>query len=288
MSILISILIILAVLFCIYLFLIHPNTPKMEVIDAFKKKKYFAHRGLYDNAGDAPENSLKAFQKAVDHGYGMEMDVQLSKDGIPVVFHDFVLSRVARNADNEPVPGKVCDYTLAQLQSFHLMDSTEKIPTFAQFLELLHGQQPVIVELKIENSDKQLAVCPKADDLLSRYQGLYCIESFNPRGVKWYKEHRPEVMRGQLSSMFTKTNEDRKKYWFIYLLAQNLMMNFLTAPDFIAYDALYWQNASRRICHKLFGNTAVAWTIRSQQQLEERRKDFDIFIFEHFEADQTK
>ena len=58
---------ILLILFCLYLFFIHPGLRKMEVIDAFKKQKYFAHRGLYDNDSDHPENSLKAFQNAVDH-----------------------------------------------------------------------------------------------------------------------------------------------------------------------------------------------------------------------------
>lgn len=283
-----KILLILVILFCLYLFLIHPGSRKMEVIDAFKKKKYFAHRGLYDNDSDHPENSLPAFQNAIDHGYGMEMDVQLTKDGVPVVFHDFKLARVARDEKDEPVQGKVYDYTFEQLQHFHLLNSTEKIPTFQAFLDLLHGQEPVIVELKIENSDKELAVCPKADALLSQYQGLYCVESFNPNGVKWYKDHRPEIMRGQLSSMFTKTNEDASKYWLVYFIAQNLLENFLTAPDFIAYDAVYWKNASRSLCRRLFHNTAVAWTIRSQQQLDDRQQDYDIFIFEHFAADKTK
>jgi glycerophosphoryl diester phosphodiesterase len=214
----------------------------------------------------------------------MEMDVQLTKDGVPVVFHDFKLARVARDENNQPVDGKVYDYTLEQLQHFHLLNSNERIPTFEAFLDLLHGQEPVIVELKIENSDKELAVCPKADALLSRYNGPYCIESFNPRGVKWYKDHRPEIMRGQLSSMFTKTNADAKKYWFLYFISEYLMLNFITRPDFIAYDAVYWHNLSRRLCHDLYKNTAVAWTIRSQEQLNERNKDYDVFIFEHFTA----
>lgn len=279
---------IIVVLICIYLFFIHPTMRKIEMSEVFKKKKYFAHRGLYDNEGDAPENSLRAFEKAIAHGYGMEMDVQLSKDGIPVVFHDFVLGRVARNEKGEPVPGKVYDYTLEELETFHLMNSDQKIPTFQQFLTLLNGQEPVIVELKIENSDNKLEVCPKADALLREYRGPYCIESFNPKGVKWYKDHRSEIMRGQLSSMFTKTNQDRKKYWLIYFISQNLLVNFLTLPDFIAYDAVYWKNISRRLCHRLFGNTAVAWTIRSQQQLDSLSNEYDIFIFEHFQADQSK
>lgn len=276
------ILLIVLILIVLWLLAIQPGNRMNEKIVLLKKQKLYAHRGLYDNTSDHPENSLKAFQNAIDHGFGIEMDVQLSKDGIPVVFHDFKLGRVARDANNQPVSGKVCDYTLSELKSFHLMNSDAKIPTFEEFLSLVRGQVPIIVELKIENADTTLEVCPKADALLQKYKGLYCIESFNPRGVLWYKKNRPDVIRGQLSSMFNKTNEDRKKWWFIYFLTENLMFDFLTKPDFIAYDALFYKNLSRRICRYAYHNTAVAWTIRSQKQLNEREKDYDIFIFEGF------
>lgn len=276
------IILILLVLIVLYLLAIHPGTRQDPKIDALKKQKLYAHRGLFDNESDHPENSMKAFQNAIDHHYGIEMDVQLTKDGIPVVFHDFSLKRVARDKDNNPVRGKVIDYTFDELQNFHLMNSEEKIPTFQSFLDLVHGQVPVIVELKIENSDKELAVCPKADALLRKYNGLYCIESFNPRGVLWYKKNRPVVIRGQLSSMFNRTNKDRNKWWFIYFLTENLMFNFLTKPDFIAYDAKFYNNLSRKICRYMYHNTAVAWTIRSPEQLTDRDRDYDIFIFEQF------
>lgn len=277
-----AVFLILLILIVLWLLAIKPGTRKNKTIDALKKQKLYAHRGLYDNNTDHPENSLKAFQNAVDHHFGIEMDVQLTKDGIPVVFHDFSLKRVTRDEDGKPVEGKVCDYTLAQLRTFHLCQSQEKIPTFQEFLDLVQGQVPVIVELKIENADKELAVCPKADKLLSEYKGLYCIESFNPRGIRWYKQNRPDVIRGQLSSMFNKTNADRKKWWFIYFLSENLMFNFLTKPDFIAYDAVYYQNMARRICRYSFHNMAVAWTIRSEKQLKDRWQDYDLFIFEGF------
>lgn len=282
MEIMLVIFVIIAAVLVIDLILIRPGNRQSESMEALKKQKYYAHRGLYDNESDHPENSLKAFQNAIDHGFGIEMDVQLSKDGVPVVFHDFQLARTARDSSGKPVQGKVSAYTLAELKSFHLMNSTETIPTFAEFLELVSGQVPLIVELKIENSDTKLAVCPAADAMLSEYQGLYCVESFNPRGVKWYRKHHPEVIRGQLSSMFNRTNEDRRKWWLIYFLTENLMFNFLTKPDFIAYDCRFWKNLPRRICRYLFHNTSVAWTIQSQKELDERQKDFDIFIFEHF------
>lgn len=276
------IILVLLVLIVLYLLAIKPGNRKNPEIDALRKQKLYAHRGLFDNESDHPENSMKAFQNAIDHHYGIEMDVQLSKDGIPVVFHDFRLKRVARDPDNQPVRGKVIDYTFEELQSFHLLNSEEKIPAFADFLNLVHGQVPLIVELKIENSDKKPVVCPKADALLQKYNGLYCIESFNPRGILWYKKNRPEVIRGQLSSSFNRTNKDRKKWWFIYFFTGNLMFNFLTKPDFIAYNALFYNNLSRKICRYVYHNTAVAWTIRSQEQLNERERDYDLFIFEKF------
>ena len=69
--------------------------------------RFFAHRGLYDNNSEAPENSMAAFRRAVEHGYGIELDVQLSKDGVPVIFHDFDLARACG------VSGLVRDYTFA-------------------------------------------------------------------------------------------------------------------------------------------------------------------------------
>lgn len=275
-------LLIILILIVLWLYAIRPGQRMNRQILDLKKQKLYAHRGLYDNASDHPENSLRAFQNAVDHGFGIEMDVQLSRDGVPVVFHDFQLKRAARDKDGRPVQGMVSDYTLAELQEFHLFESSEKIPTFQDFLNLVDGKVPVIVELKIENADKDLKVCPKADELLQNYPGLYCIESFNPRGVLWYKKNRPEIIRGQLSSMFNRTNADRRKWWLVYFLTENLMFNFLTRPDFIAYDALFWKNPSRCICRYAWRNTAVAWTIRSDEQLQARMKDYDIFIFEGF------
>ncbi len=279
-----AIVVLILVLFFVYLYLIRPGSRKSDVIDALKNQRLYAHRGLYDNDSDHPENSLGAFELAIMNGYGIEMDVQLSRDGIPVVFHDFQLGRVARDKYGKPVTGKVSDYTLEELQSFHLMNSKAQIPTFAQFLELVNGRTPVIVEYKIENEDKELKVCNVVDPMLQKYQGLYCVESFNPRGVKWYRQHRPEIIRGQLSSFFNKTNADRNKWWLIYFLSENLMFNFMTKPDFIAYDCRFWKKLSRRIDRNLYHTCSAAWTIKSQKELDERKNDYDIFIFEGFRA----
>lgn len=236
--------------------------------------RYYAHRGLHDNASDAPENSMAAFRKAIESGYGMEMDVQLTKDRIPVVFHDEGLQRVCG------VDGNVRDYTYSQLQQFPLFGTEELIPLFSDFLALVNGQVPLIIEIKIhEDVD---AVCSAIDALLREYRGVYCVESFHPMAMKWYKEHRPEVLRGQLSTNHSKPGRPEK---LPQKAVHHLLTNFLCRPDFIAYDHRHKNNLSRQLCRRLFHALSVTWTVKSQAQLDACRKDFDLFIFEGFLPD---
>ena len=214
---------------------------------------------------------MKAFQKAMDAGYGIEFDVQLTKDRMPVVFHDETLKRVCG------AEGKVRDYTYGELQQFTLCNSSERIPLLADVLKLVDGKVPLIIEIKIhENAN---TVCSIADEWIKGYQGVYCIESFHPFAVKWYKKHRPEVIRGQLSSDFNTKEEKESVSKF---LVHYLLTNFLCRPDFIAYNHRHKNNISRFLCRYLFGALSVAWTIRSGKEMDEVKKAFDLFIFEGF------
>lgn len=282
----------LLVLSPFYLFMIRPRMSGRPYRKPFLRVLY-AHRGLHDNRSEAPENTMAAFKKAVDAGFGIECDVQLSKDGVPVIFHDFTLARVARYPEGEipvdavrnedgsyGVAGKVIDYTYEELQRFHILDSDETIPRFKDFLKLVDGRVPLIIELKIELKD--LSVCPKVDALLKGYKGLYCIESFNPLGVYWYRKNRPAVMRGQLSDEFHKDSPEEFK-GILYFVLTKLLFNIITKPDFIAFNRKYPRSTSLVLCRKLFGCTTAAWTVKNQQQLREARADgFDIYIFDSF------
>lgn len=270
MKIVVVLAIVLLVIFVLYLLMIMPRMAGKPDMAPLKEWLY-AHRGLHDNASDAPENSLRAFQKAVDAEFGIELDVQMTKDNVPVVFHDFTLKRICG------AEGKVYDYTFEELQQFRLCDSDQKIPRFEDVLKLVDGKVPLIVELKIEATD--LSVCPAADKLLSAYNGLYCMESFNPLGVLWYRRHRKEIVRGQLSDAFLKEGEYSGA---LYFLLQHLLFNWLAKPDFVAYNHKYPGMLSRRLCRGLYHNTAVAWTIKSKEQMEKAEKHFDIFIFDSF------
>lgn len=267
-----------AVIVLVYLFVICPSLRKHPYASVMKKQKLFAHRGLFDNGGEAPENSMPAFRKAIEAGYGIETDIQLTKDGIPVLHHDFVCKRTLRDKDNKPVKGKISDYTYEELMSFHILNSKEKVPLLKDFLALVDGKVPLILEYKIEESDKACRVCEVSEVLLAEYNGQYCMESFNPRGVLWYRKNRPQIMRGQLSDAFYHKNSCS----FVHFLCAMLCFNFLTKPDFIAYDVKYAGNVSRLLCHGLYRNTAVCWTVRSEKQLACARKHFDVIIFDSF------
>lgn len=277
-----TILMILLVLFILYLCAIKPRILKKPNYQPFFSYKY-AHRGLhnmnpylkeennpyYCNSGCFPENSYSAIKRAADYGYGIEFDVHLTKDGIPVVFHDDTLNRICG------VDGKIKDYTFEELQQFRLMGTEEKIPAFADVLKAVNGRTPLIIEYKVENNTN--ALCKTCNDILKNYNGLYCIESVHPMAVRWYRKNRPDIVRGQLSENFMKTNANA-----LYFFLSHLQFNFLTTPDFIAYNHKHHKTLARTLCRKLYGCLSVAWTIRSQEALDNMKSHFDLFIFEDF------
>lgn len=270
MSTVLHILVIVIVLFVLYLFLVAPRmfgkpdrTPLYGVL--------YAHRGLFDNQAEAPENSLPAFRKAVDAGYGIELDVQLSKDGIPIVFHDASLKRMCG------IDGNVWEYDLEELLQMKLAGSDATIPTFQEVLATVDGKVPLIIEYKLDVA--QTKVCELVNEMLSHYKGVYCIECFHPLALLWYRKHRPDIVRGQLCMEYWK--EEKYRGNPLFLLLSYLVTNIATRPDFIAYQHSDASNLSRRVARRL-GALSVAWTIKSQEQLEEARKHFDLFIFDSF------
>ena len=254
----------------VYLFMITPRIFKKPDRTPFFGVHY-AHRGLFDNHSDAPENSLPAFQKAVDAGYGIELDVQLSKDKKLVVFHDATLKRMCG------VKGNVWDYTLEELKQLKLASSNETIPTFEEFLSVVDGKVPFILEFKLDVA--QTKVCELANEALKNYKGTYCIESFHPLALMWYKKHRPDVVRGQLSEEFFRQEKYKRKP--VLMLVSYLLTNCVTRPDFIAYNHKHADNISRRICRHL-GALSVTYTVKSKAEYEQVKNKFDLFIFDSF------
>lgn len=238
----------------------------------------YAHRGLHDRKAGVPENTMAAFRAAVEAGFGIELDVRLTRDGEAVVFHDAGLKRLCGRKEN------VRDLTYEELRECRICGTQERIPRFKDVLKLVDGRVPLLVELK---SEENLAgrIAERADELLLRYRGEYVVESFHPMALWWYRKHRPEVCRGQLAMHFQKRENS---YHPARILATYLLFNFLSRPDFIAYDMRDHRNISRTVCCRLFGCCGAAWTVRSQREMDQCRKSYDSFIFEGFLPEEKK
>lgn len=242
----------------------------------------------------APENSLAAFAAAAEAGYGIELDLQLSADGQVVVLHDPDLKRVAGD------PRRVAELTYAELTGIALFGNDapgtavasapasvapsgyfQHVPLFSDVLRVVAGRVPLIVEYKFDDNavfgPREEELMEKGDALLQAYDGPYVIESFNPRAVEWYKEHRPEVCRGQLSWPAEVNGEGGVAEWAAGLL----VFDFLSRPDFVAYD---WKggNSPQVRAARAMGATAVSWTVRSSDELAQCDDWFDRHIFEAF------
>ncbi len=245
-----------------------------------KKRKWlpllnhnYAHRGFYDNKWGIPENSLMAFQKAVDHGYGIELDVHLTKDGELIVFHDDNCFRMCH--DERAVSAMNAE----EITSLHLINTDQHIPRLKEVIDLVDGQVPLLIELK-ESGSRYALLCSKVNDLLQHYQGVYMIESFNPLILQWYKKNRPDVVRGQLSCDFFK----EKPHCDLVLFSVTfLLTNFLSRPDFISYKYTDYRNLFVLANCKLFGAKLALWTVSSQDAYDTVRKDASFIIFEDFE-----
>ena len=233
----------------------------------------YAHRGLYDNEHGIPENSMAAFRRAVDKGYGIELDVHLTADNQLVVFHDDTLTRMCG------MNKKISSFLYSDLMQLRLLGTEEGIPLFKDVLELIDGKVPLIIELKVDGSNQNL-LCPLVWQLLSRYKGDYCIESFHPFVLQWFKRHEPQVVRGQLSCNFFKENPHCD---IVLFLMSNLMTNFFTHPDFIAYKYLDLDNPAVIYNRKLFHIMTVVWTIPGKPTYDRFKNKGDVMIFEGFD-----
>lgn len=256
-----------------YLFLIAPRIPRRKETAPFCNRCY-AHRGLFDHEKGIPENSLPAFAAAVQSGYGIELDVQITKDGKIVVFHDSTLSRMCKT------DARVRSKTYQELSELELLETGNRIPLLTEVLELVDGKVPLLIEIKLKVASTR--TCILLNEALMNYEGPYCIESFNILAVRWYKRNRPDIIRGQLSANLTSSPSKGK--FFQYFLVKHLLTNFLTRPDFISYRYQDAGNLSFLLNKYLFRAATMAWTVNSEEACARCIGRFDSLIFEGFRA----
>lgn len=265
-------LLVLAALAALYLWLVFPGRVSQQARQAFARRAY-AHRGYYDNENGIPENSLPAFERAMQNGYGCELDVQFTKDKQLIVFHDNDFKR------SSGLDTPVWELTYDEILSLPLFGTRERVPLFSEVLACVAGRGPLIVEIKAEGIGCQwyYEVCAATLALLRDYQGAYCVESFHPMAVRWFRKNAPDVVRGQLVNG-VKSSPDFPAV--VSWSAAQLLTSFLTRPQFIAYKEQD-RNGALRLAQKL-GALTVMWTVRTQERYDALAAVEDAIIFERF------
>lgn len=223
-----------------------------------------AHRGLHGD--DILENTSKAFENAIRHGYAIEMDVQKIKDGL-VVFHDETLDRLSETN------GSLSEMTLSEIKKIKLHDGST-ILSFDEFLETVNGKTPILIEIKKDIKTKDYELESAVLDRLKRYRGEFAVQSFNPATVFFYKEHAPHIIRGQLSCTHEEIEDS-----FTKAALSTMVFNEITKPHFISYDI-------DALCHDLYEKyransiAVLTWTVKTKQHVETAKKYSDNIIFE--------
>lgn len=270
MELLFDIIIDIFCLLALFFFLIAPRFSKRKKCKELRVP--YAHRGLHDISVGIPENSISGFERAVENGFGIELDVQLSKDKVIMVFHDATLSRMCT------VDGRLSDYNASELSVMSLKGTDCKIPTFDEVLAVVGGKVPLLIELKGENNNTELCdyVCSRLDS----YKGAFCIESFNPLYIKRVKKLRPDFIRGQLVTNLIRDKWKGKKALSIAM--SYLMMNVLSRPDFIAFNYKYRYNVAILFSRLIMRTPCYTWTVKDETDYKFYIKKGISPIFEGF------
>ncbi len=233
---------------------------------AFLAKHAYAHRGLHGKG--VVENSISAFRAAVDAGFGIELDVQKSRDGEAIVFHDEMLDRLTRET------GPVATKTRTALQQIMLADTLETIPSLDEVLALVGGRVPILVEIKAETTSVG-ALCLAVRRSLEGYRGAIAIMSFNPEVCRWFRRHAKRITRGLV--MTEGADMD---------MAAELKARFSrhaalwrAKPEFLAYDI---RNLPSRFAtaQRMRGLPVLTWTVRTSAQERVASQNADEIIFE--------
>lgn len=235
----------------------------------FLTRQPFAHRGLHDAGRGVPENSLAAFDRAIEGGFGIELDVRITRDGDVIVFHDATLDRMT------DARGDVASRTVAELRSIPLKGGTETLRPLYDVLDHVAGRVPLLVEVKAADRRYRLA-CGAVRRALAGYRGEVAVMSFHPGVPAWFAGHAPKVVRGLVM-----TEEARRAFSPFDLRGRlrRRAMLWHARPHFLAYDIRHlpspFTDAARQHGYKL-----LTWTVRGDAAHELAARCADQVIFE--------
>ncbi|MBA3896450.1 MAG: glycerophosphodiester phosphodiesterase [Sphingomonadaceae bacterium] len=229
---------------------------------AFLKGRPFAHRGLH--GGRVVENSRAAFAAAVAAGHGIELDVQASREGTAIVFHDATLDRLTGR------PGALADMSAAELAKSVLSGTGEGIAPLDEIVKLVGGRVPVLIEVKTRGRHVA-ALCLSVRRALEGYRGDAAVMSFNPQVARWFATHAPRIVRGLVISEEGKRGV---RGW-----AERWLSLWRARPDFLAYDMRDLPSRFAAAA-RARGLPVLTWTVRDAESEARAFAHADEVIYE--------
>jgi glycerophosphoryl diester phosphodiesterase len=232
-----------------------------------------AHRGLHDSS--VIENTASAFRAAIEGGFTIETDLQITSDGEAVVHHDFALGRLTLGSR------QLAAMTAAGLKEVPFKNTTDRIMTLADFLDLVAGRTPLLIEIK-SRFDGDLRLTQRAADVIESYQGPVALQSFDPDVIAALRTIAPALPRGIVAERHYVDPEwrdltGRQKRSLAFLLH-----GWRTRPHFVAYHVDDLPALGPWIASHIFRLPLLAWTVRDAAQQTRARRYADQMIFEGF------
>lgn len=231
-----------------------------------------AHRGLHDAGAGVIENTASAFRAAIDGGYGIECDVQVTRDGEAVVHHDDALGRLTEG--DKPI----AELSAAALRDVRFRNSSDRILTLGELCDLVGGRVPLVVEIKSRfDSDLRLVRC--VADVLGAYKEPAAAMSFDPAVVRHLREIAPALPRGIVAERYYNHPE-----WKGLTAAQKWHLAFLlhssrTRPHFVAFSVNDLPSPAPLVA-RAFGLPLLTWTVRTAENRRTAARWADQMIFE--------
>lgn len=235
-----------------------------------------AHRGLHSKRSGLVENTPAAAAAAIAKNYAIECDIQCSKDGEAVVFHDFTLDRLMR------AHGRVDGYTASELERLAYKGCDQRIVSLAEFLAIIDSRVPLIIEIKSRH-DGDMRLADRALTSVSAYQGPVCLKSFDPAVLVHL---RASGVRCPLGLVAQARYDDEEWLELPSERRRSLadLSDFpLTRPDFLSWNLGDLPHAVPMLCRVAAGMPVMTWTVRSQRDLAHGRMWADQIIFEGLE-----
>ncbi len=232
-----------------------------------------AHRGLHDEVRGVVENCESAFAAAIAHGFAIECDIELTKDGEAVVFHDDEVDRLL------DARGAVKNFTSAELKQMHYRQGGDRIQTLAELCEQVRGRAALVIEIK-SLWDDDFTLTDRAIEVLSKYNGQFALMSFDPALIAHLADIAPHMARGITADQVI------DPYYDPLPLEKRLAMKTfshlpLTRPNFISFD--FSQLPYQPITDfRAGGYPVITWTIRNEEQAKQARLYCDQITFEKF------